>query len=72
MELSFNPNEPGLDVPELAYRDRLGDGIETLLDEGADTLAEMVAGLNRLGVADPTGAAWTDASLTAELRRLAW
>ncbi len=68
--LSFNPNVYESDPVELAYRDRLGDGLEKLLGEGADSLEELVTGLNGLGVTSRTGEPWTTAKLELEFQRL--
>ena len=56
---------------ETIYEDRLGDALEKLLDEGADDLEALAAGLNRLGVAPPSGTSWNAGSLEAEFKRLA-
>ena len=56
---------------EKAYQDALGDGLERVLGDGAETLEDVVRGLNALSVTAPGGAAWTEESLAAELNRLA-
>jgi hypothetical protein len=58
-----------------SYEDRLGDALETLLEEGADTLQQLADGLTRLGIAMPqsashTSTTWTAQVLAAELHRL--
>lgn len=53
------------------YENDFGDALETAFDAGAVELDEVVAGLNRLGFRTPEGAAWDEARLVAELRRLA-
>lgn len=53
------------------YEDRLGDALEELMGAGADDLDALSTGLNALGITGPGGAAWTPASLAAELKRLA-
>ena len=58
-----------------SYEDRLGDALETLLEEGADTLQQLADGLIRLGIAMPrsaghTATTWTAQVLAAELHRL--
>lgn len=68
--LSFNPNVYESDPVELGYRDRLGDGLEQLLGGGADTIEELVSGLNDLGVTSRTGERWDSAKLEQEFRRL--
>lgn len=52
------------------YEDRLGDALEKLLQEGADDLAALAAGLNDLDVGHPAGGAWTAERLEAEFDRL--
>lgn len=52
------------------YEDRLGDALEVLLEQGADSLASLAEGLDRLGVAPPAGGKWTAAGLEAEFARL--
>ena len=68
--LSFNPTVYESDPVELTYRDRLGDGLERLLGDGADTIEALVSGLNELGVTARTGESWTAATFQAELHRL--
>lgn len=48
----------------------LGDALEKVLGDGAETLAQIVDGLNALNLLAPGGAAWTEATLAAELHRL--
>lgn len=69
-DLGFDPREFNTDPVETAYRDALADGIERVLERGADTLAEMVKGLNELSVFTKSGAPWSEATLAAELDRL--
>lgn len=70
--LNFNPQDFNADPIEAAYRNALGDGLEHTFAAGADTLADMVKGLNERSVAGPDGKAWTEELLASELRRLAW
>jgi len=57
-------------LQDTAYEDKLGDALEKLLDEGADDLEALSAGLNALGVTSPSAQPWTAESLQAELKRL--
>lgn len=52
------------------YENALGDGLEQVLENGAETLAQIAEGLNGANVFGPDGQAWTEASLAAELHRL--
>ncbi len=70
LDLGFDPREFHTDPVETAYRDALADGLERVLSAGADTLGEIVKGLNELSVTRVSGAAWTEESLAAELDRL--
>jgi len=69
---NFNPQDFNADPIEAAYRNSLGNGLESVLGAGAETLADLVKGLNELSVAGPGGRAWTEDLLASELRRLAW
>lgn len=53
-----------------AYRDALGDGLEIVLGDGAETLAEIVEGLNTHNVHGPKGQRWNEELLETELERL--
>ena len=68
--LGFDPREFNEDPVEKAYRDALGDGLERVLDSGADTLGAIVTGLNAASVTTKSGGLWTEDSLAAELNRL--
>jgi Recombinase-like helix-turn-helix domain len=68
--LSFNPNVYESDPVELSYRDRLGNGLEALLGNGADSLDDLVKGLNDLSVTSRSGEMWTAERLQAEFHRL--
>ncbi len=53
------------------YEDALGDALEQLLGEGCDELDTLAAGLNRLKLTPPAGAAaWSSDALGKELSRL--
>lgn len=70
-DLGFDPRDFNLSPVEKAYQDALGDGLEQVLGAGADTLEDLVKGLNELSVTAPGGEKWTVESLAAELNRLA-
>ena len=53
------------------YEDRFGDALEKLLEEGAEGLDALAAGLNRLGIVGMHGERWSADSLAAEFKRLA-
>lgn len=54
-----------------SYEDRLGDGLEIVLTDGARDLAAIAQGLNAIGVTGPRGERWNEALLAAEFARLA-
>ena len=56
--------------PNTSYDDLLGDGLQAVLGQGAETLAEIVKGLNEINVHGPNGESWTEGLLAAELKRL--
>jgi hypothetical protein len=49
---------------------RLADKLEQVFADGAETLADVVRGLNARGEHAPDGASWTEASFAKELKRL--
>jgi hypothetical protein len=69
-DLGFDPNEYDTNPVGVAYRNALADGLERVLDKGAETLADVANGLNELSAFGPDGSAWTEATLAAELSRL--
>jgi hypothetical protein len=69
-DLGFDPREFNEDPIEKAYRNALADGLERVLDKGADTLAAIVTALNAASVTTKSGGAWTGDMLAAELDRL--
>jgi hypothetical protein len=69
-DLGFASREFNGDPVEATYRNALADGLERVLDRGADTLDEIVAGLNGLSVTTRDGARWTAESLASELEIL--
>jgi len=52
------------------YENALGDGLEKVLGDGAETLEQLAAGLNACNVRQPDGSDWTKDTLAAELHRL--
>jgi hypothetical protein len=59
-----------LSEPRNRYQDRLGDGLERVLSDGADSLASIARGLNEISVSGARGERWDDDLLASELRRL--
>ncbi len=53
-----------------AYENALGDALVQVFGEGAESLDEVVAGLNRIGLRMPDGGPWTPAGFEAEFHRL--
>jgi hypothetical protein len=70
LDLGFDPREFNADPVEKAYRDALADGLERVLERGAETLADILKTLNEMGVTTMSGTPWTDETLAAELDRL--
>lgn len=68
---SYDAEWEVLDSTEQTYQDALGDGLEIVLGNGADTLAAVTDGLNELNVHGPRGQRWTEELLAAELERVA-
>jgi hypothetical protein len=69
-DLGFDPNEYDTNPVHIAYRNTLADGLERVLEGGAETLADIVKGLNAQSVFASDGSAWTEETLAAELARL--
>jgi hypothetical protein len=69
-DLGFDPSEYDTNPVEVAYRNALADGLERVLDKGAESLADVVKGLNELSTFATDGSAWTEEKLAAELSRL--
>lgn len=69
-DLGFDPAEHNADPVEKAYRDGLADGLENVLQAGAEGIDDIVRGLNELSVGGPHGLVWTQELLEAELARL--
>ncbi len=68
---SYDADWEALDPREQAYRDALGDGLEAVLGNNAETLAAIADGLNAMNVHGPKGMRWTEALLESELERVA-
>ncbi len=62
--------DQGLSEPRKSYEDRLGDGLEHVLSNGADSLASIAGGLNEINVSGPRGERWDEDLLASELSRL--
>lgn len=56
--------------PPTAHENALGDALEQAFAGGAQTLTELVTGLNAHGSRDAQGQAWSEASFEAEMARL--
>jgi hypothetical protein len=69
-DLGFDPNVYDTNPVEVAYRRALADALERILDQGADTLADIVSGMNDLSVAAPDGRSWSEETFESEMRRL--
>lgn len=67
---SYDSDWEALDDREKTYRDALGDGLEIVLGDGAETLAAIANGLNAHNVSGPKGQRWTEELLQSELHRL--
>jgi hypothetical protein len=52
------------------YENRLGDALERVFGEGAQSLADVVARLNAIPFPAPNGKPWDEASFAAEIKRL--
>ncbi len=52
------------------YENALGDALEQVFGGGAQTLTELVTGLNAHGSRDAQGQPWSEASFEAEMARL--
>jgi len=55
---------------ELAYENILGNGLEHVLSNGADTLVSIAIGLNEINITGPKGERWDKELLASELKRL--
>jgi hypothetical protein len=68
--LGFDPAEYDTNPVEVAYRTALADSLERVLDKGAESLTDIVKGLNELSTFGADGSAWTEQKLASELSRL--
>lgn len=57
-------------APPTAYEDALANALERVFEDGAETLEQVVAGLNAAGVRLPDGRSWTPALFETEMARL--
>jgi hypothetical protein len=56
--------------PPTTFEDLLGDAIERAFGEGAETLPDVVACLNRFGPSAPNGGDWNEDNFRALMARL--
>ena len=59
-----------LSEPPTKYENRLGDGLEIVLSDGANSLKSIAGGLNKINVSGPKGERWDEDLLASELNRL--
>jgi hypothetical protein len=52
------------------YENALGDALEAVFEQGAQTAEQVAEGLNGIGFRTPDGDAWTAAVFEAEIARL--
>ncbi|HEX6267600.1 MAG TPA: recombinase-like helix-turn-helix domain-containing protein [Burkholderiales bacterium] len=57
-------------APPTGFENRLGDALERVFAEGAESLQEVVQQLNAGGSRDAAGLPWTEASFQETMRRL--
>ncbi len=69
-DLGFDPNVYDTNPVEVAYRRAVADALERVLDQGAETLADIVSGMNDLGVTERDGSSWSEETFESEMRRL--
>ena len=62
--------DQNLSEPPTKYENRLGDGLEIVLSDGANSLKSIAGGLNEINVSGPKGERWDEDLLTSELSRL--
>lgn len=53
------------------FENALGDALEKIFASGAETLPDVVKGLNDLGSRAPDGKPWTEASFQSAMQKLA-
>jgi hypothetical protein len=57
-------------APPTEYENALGDALEKVFGDGAETIEQVVAGLNAINCRAGDGQPWTAASFEAEMARL--
>lgn len=57
-------------APPTSYENTLGDALERVFDDGAESLEEVVQGLNAQGIRLPDGRGWTPELFETEMARL--
>lgn len=57
-------------APPTDFENSLGDALEQVFAGGAQTLTELITGLNAQGARDAQGQAWSETSFEAEMARL--
>ena len=57
-------------APPTEYENQLGDALTKIFDNDIDQLPGVIVKLNEMGVQAPNGAAWTQDSFKAEIKRL--
>ncbi len=57
-------------APPTEFENRLGDALERVFDDGAETPAQVVARLNAMAFPDAEGRPWTEASFREAMARL--
>ena len=66
----YNATHQTRSAPPSAWEDQLGDAIEAAFAQGIHDLPGLVAELNRAGLTDPDGQAWTTPRYELEMARL--
>jgi hypothetical protein len=56
--------------PPSEFENRLGDALEAIFASGIEELPRLVEELNKRGLRDRAGKAWTEESFQAEMQRL--
>jgi hypothetical protein len=56
--------------PPSEFENRLGDALEAIFASGVESLPQLVEELNKRGLRDRSGQAWTEQSFQAEMQRL--
>ena len=66
----YNATHQSRSAPPSAWEDQLGDAIEAAYAKGIHALPELVVEINRHGLTNPDGQAWTPSRFEAEMARL--